>query len=96
MARHSDVASPPYHASSSLAKSRPSCQFYSEGNGQRKFLLALYQLHLDEEALRETLEEQEMDVKAREEKIRQKQADDDEFFMEFGVMRIDSDYESSD
>ncbi|GJS98592.1 hypothetical protein Tco_0819762 [Tanacetum coccineum] len=56
----------------------------------------LHQLHLDEEALRETLEEQTMNEKAREEKIRQKQADDDEYFMEFGVMRIDSDYESSD
>nr|GEV04847.1 hypothetical protein [Tanacetum cinerariifolium] len=56
----------------------------------------LHQLHLDEEALRETLEEQAMDEKAREEKIRQKQADDDEFFLEFEVMRIDSDYESSD
>ncbi|GJU02870.1 hypothetical protein Tco_1113208 [Tanacetum coccineum] len=44
----------------------------------------LYQLHLDEEALRETLEEQAMDAKAREEKIRQKQADDDEFFLTFG------------
>ncbi|GKB47389.1 RNA-directed DNA polymerase, eukaryota [Tanacetum coccineum] len=55
----------------------------------------LHQLHLDEEALREILEEQTMDEKARE-KIRQKQADDDEYFMEFGVMRIDSDYESSD
>ncbi|GJY29972.1 hypothetical protein Tco_0405739 [Tanacetum coccineum] len=56
----------------------------------------LHQLNLDEEALRETLEEQTMDEKAREEKIRKKQADDDEYFMEFGVMRIDSDYESSD
>ncbi|GJY37458.1 hypothetical protein Tco_0422836 [Tanacetum coccineum] len=56
----------------------------------------LHQLHLNEEALRETLEEQTMDEKARAEKVRQKQADDDEFFMEFGVMRIDSDYESSD
>nr|GEV54604.1 hypothetical protein [Tanacetum cinerariifolium] len=57
----------------------------------------LHQLHLDEEALREILEEQTMDEKAREEKIRQKQYDDDdEYFMEFGVMRIDSDYESSD
>ncbi|GJY47201.1 hypothetical protein Tco_0436264 [Tanacetum coccineum] len=55
----------------------------------------LHQLHLDEEALRETLEEQAMDAKAREEKIRQKQADDDEFFLEFGMVRIDSDYESS-
>nr|GEV25913.1 hypothetical protein [Tanacetum cinerariifolium] len=56
----------------------------------------LHQLHLDEEALRETLEEQAMDEKAREEKIRQKQADDDEFFMEFRVVRYDSEYESSD
>ncbi|GKA30597.1 hypothetical protein Tco_0716902 [Tanacetum coccineum] len=32
----------------------------------------LHQLHLDEKALRETLEEQAMDKKAREEKIRQK------------------------
>ncbi|GJS21221.1 transposase, MuDR, MULE transposase domain protein [Tanacetum coccineum] len=53
----------------------------------------LHQLILDEEALRETLEEQTIDEKAREEKIRQKQADDDEYFMEFGVMRIDSDYD---
>nr|GEX15769.1 hypothetical protein [Tanacetum cinerariifolium] len=56
----------------------------------------LHQLHLDEEALRETLEEKAMDEKAREEKIRQKQADDEEFFMEFGVVRYDSEYESSD
>ncbi|GJX31343.1 hypothetical protein Tco_0241198 [Tanacetum coccineum] len=56
----------------------------------------LHQLHLDKEALRETREEQTIDEKAREEKIRQKQADDDEYFMEFGVMRIDSDYKSSD
>ncbi|GJU48571.1 hypothetical protein Tco_1218126 [Tanacetum coccineum] len=56
----------------------------------------LHQLHIDEEALRETLEEQAMDEKAREEKIRQKQAEDDEFFLEFGVVRYDSEYESSD
>ncbi|GKE46552.1 hypothetical protein Tco_1477810 [Tanacetum coccineum] len=56
----------------------------------------LHQLYLDEEALRETLEEKAMDEKAREEKIRQKQDDDDEFFMEFGVVRYDSEYESSD
>ncbi|GJV18993.1 ribonuclease H-like domain-containing protein [Tanacetum coccineum] len=43
----------------------------------------LHQLHLDEEVLRETLEEQAMDEKAREEKIRQKQTDDNEFFLEF-------------
>nr|GEV68337.1 hypothetical protein [Tanacetum cinerariifolium] len=53
----------------------------------------LYQLHLDEEALRETLEEQAMDEKARDEKIRQKQANDDEFFMEFKVVRYDSEYD---
>nr|GEZ89700.1 hypothetical protein [Tanacetum cinerariifolium]GEZ89704.1 hypothetical protein [Tanacetum cinerariifolium] len=41
------------------------------------------------EALRETLEEQTMDEKALEEKIRQKQADDDEYFMEF---RMDSNF----
>ncbi|GJT54196.1 transposase, MuDR, MULE transposase domain protein [Tanacetum coccineum] len=34
-----------------------------------------------------------MDEKAREKKIRQKQVDDDEYFMEFGVMRINSDYD---
>ncbi|GJZ09407.1 hypothetical protein Tco_0543690, partial [Tanacetum coccineum] len=50
----------------------------------------LHQLHLDEEALRETLEEKAMDEKAREEKIRQKQTDDDEFFMKFGVVKYDS------
>nr|GFA98047.1 hypothetical protein [Tanacetum cinerariifolium] len=55
----------------------------------------LHQLHLDEEALRETLEEQVVDAKAQEEKIGQKQADDDEFFLEFEMVRIDSDYESS-
>nr|GEU72926.1 hypothetical protein [Tanacetum cinerariifolium] len=56
----------------------------------------LHQLHLDEEALRETLEEKTMDEKTREEKIRQKQTNDDKFFMEFGVVRYDSEYESSD
>nr|GEZ07930.1 hypothetical protein [Tanacetum cinerariifolium] len=43
----------------------------------------LHQLHLDEAALRETIEKQAMDEKAREDKIRQKQADGDEFFLEF-------------
>ncbi|GJU08978.1 hypothetical protein Tco_1125408 [Tanacetum coccineum] len=52
----------------------------------------LHQLDLDEEALRETLEEKTMDEKAREEKIRQKQADDGEFFLEFGMVRYDSEY----
>ncbi|GJR75597.1 RNA-directed DNA polymerase, eukaryota [Tanacetum coccineum] len=55
----------------------------------------LHQLHLDEEALRETLEEETMDEKEREEKIRQKQDDDEEFFMEFGVVKYDSEYETS-
>ncbi|GJU48567.1 nucleotide-binding alpha-beta plait domain-containing protein [Tanacetum coccineum] len=48
----------------------------------------LHQLHLDEEALRETLEEQAMDAKARDEKIRQKQADDDEFFLKFRMREL--------
>nr|GEY58016.1 hypothetical protein [Tanacetum cinerariifolium] len=56
----------------------------------------LHQLHLDKEALRGTLEKQAMDAKARKKKIRQKQTDDDEFFLEFRMVRIDSDYESSD
>nr|GEU90804.1 hypothetical protein [Tanacetum cinerariifolium] len=50
------------------------------------------ELHLDEEALRESLEEKTMDEKTQEEKIRQKQAEDDEFFLEFGVVRYDSEY----
>ncbi|GKE09866.1 hypothetical protein Tco_1413417, partial [Tanacetum coccineum] len=53
----------------------------------------LHQLHLDEEALRETLEEEARDEKEREEKIRQKQSDDEEFMLEFGV-KYDSEYES--
>ncbi|GKB32276.1 hypothetical protein Tco_0871677 [Tanacetum coccineum] len=53
----------------------------------------LHQLHLDEEALKETLEEQARDEKEREEKVRQKQAEDEEFVLEFG-RKFDSDYES--
>ncbi|GJY43796.1 hypothetical protein Tco_0432009 [Tanacetum coccineum] len=53
----------------------------------------LHQLHLDEEALRETLEEQARDEKEREEKIKQKQAEDEEFMLEFG-RKLYSDYES--
>nr|GEY36393.1 hypothetical protein [Tanacetum cinerariifolium] len=41
-------------------------------------------------------EEQAMDEKAREEKIMQKQAEADEFFWEFRVVRYDSDDDSSD
>nr|GEX91020.1 hypothetical protein [Tanacetum cinerariifolium] len=43
----------------------------------------LHQLHLDEEALRETLEEEAREEKERKEEIRQKQADDEEFMLEF-------------
>ncbi|GJU34985.1 hypothetical protein Tco_1183339 [Tanacetum coccineum] len=53
----------------------------------------LHQLHLDEEDLKETLEEQAMDEKEREEKIRQKQTDDEEFMLEFG-RKFDSDYDT--
>ncbi|GJW83239.1 hypothetical protein Tco_0156384, partial [Tanacetum coccineum] len=52
----------------------------------------LHQLHLDEEALRETLEEETRDENEREEKIRQKQADDEEFMLEFWV-KYESEYE---
>ncbi|GJT64270.1 hypothetical protein Tco_1015750 [Tanacetum coccineum] len=53
----------------------------------------LHQLHLDEEALREILEEEARDEKEQEEKIRQKQVDDEEYYLEFGV-KYDSKYES--
>ncbi|GKD21553.1 hypothetical protein Tco_1223256, partial [Tanacetum coccineum] len=47
-----------------------------------------------EEALREILEEEEArDEKEQEEKIRQKQADNEEYYLEFGVVRYDSEYE---
>ncbi|GJY58713.1 hypothetical protein Tco_0458605 [Tanacetum coccineum] len=58
--------------------------------------MELHQLRMDEEALRETLEEEAMNKKAQDEKIRQRQAKDDKFFLEFGVVRYDSEYESSD
>ncbi|GJS12038.1 hypothetical protein Tco_0368834 [Tanacetum coccineum] len=48
------------------------------------------------EALRETLKEEAMNKKAQEEKIRQKQAEDNEFFLEFGIVRYESEYESLD
>nr|GEU97387.1 hypothetical protein [Tanacetum cinerariifolium] len=51
----------------------------------------LHQLHLDEEALRETLEEEARDEKEREEKIMQKQTDDEEFFMEFEEVILNGD-----
>ncbi|GJV47093.1 hypothetical protein Tco_1437305 [Tanacetum coccineum] len=47
-------------------------------------------------ALIDTFLKEVMDEKAHEEKIRQKQAEDDEFFLEFGVVRYDSEYESPD
>ncbi|GKC68522.1 hypothetical protein Tco_1101120 [Tanacetum coccineum] len=53
----------------------------------------LHQLHLDEVALRETLEKQASDEKEREEKIRQKQDEDEELMLEF-ERKFDSDYES--
>nr|GEX84003.1 hypothetical protein [Tanacetum cinerariifolium] len=56
-------------------------------------LSMLHQLHLDEEALKETLEEQARDEKERDEKIRQKQAEDEEFMLEFR-RKFNSDYES--
>ncbi|GKC49397.1 hypothetical protein Tco_1072142 [Tanacetum coccineum] len=43
---------------------------------------------MDEEALKEMLEEEAMSKKAQEEKIRQEQAENDAFFLEFGIVRI--------
>ncbi|GJY19310.1 hypothetical protein Tco_0390801 [Tanacetum coccineum] len=56
----------------------------------------LHQLCMDKEALKEMLEEESMNKKAQEEKIRQEQAENDAFFLEFGVVRYDSEYESLD
>ncbi|GJW08152.1 hypothetical protein Tco_1570575 [Tanacetum coccineum] len=56
----------------------------------------LHQLRMDEEALKEMLEEEAMNKKTQEAKIRQEQAENDAFFLEFGVVRYDSEYESSD
>ncbi|GKA96339.1 hypothetical protein Tco_0818434 [Tanacetum coccineum] len=50
----------------------------------------LHQLNLDEEALKETLEEQARDEKEREGKIRQKQTEDEKFMLKFG-RKFDSD-----
>ncbi|GKB99426.1 hypothetical protein Tco_0985563 [Tanacetum coccineum] len=55
----------------------------------------LHQLLIYEEALTEMLEEEAMNKKAQEEKIRQ-EAENDAFFLEFRVVRYDSDCESSD
>ncbi|GKB79387.1 hypothetical protein Tco_0946282 [Tanacetum coccineum] len=56
----------------------------------------LHQLRMDEEAPKELLEEEAMNKKAQEEKIRQEQAENDAFFLEFGLVRYDSDFKSSD
>ncbi|GJW32175.1 hypothetical protein Tco_0052207 [Tanacetum coccineum] len=56
----------------------------------------LHQLRMDEEALKEMLEEEAMNKKAQEERIRQEQAKNDAFFLEFGVVRYDSECDSSD
>ncbi|GKA27709.1 hypothetical protein Tco_0713877 [Tanacetum coccineum] len=56
----------------------------------------LHQLRMDEEAQKGMLEEDAMNKKAQEEKIRQEQAKNDAFFLEFRVVRYDSDCESSD
>ncbi|GJR72286.1 hypothetical protein Tco_1301854 [Tanacetum coccineum] len=56
----------------------------------------LHQLRMDEEAQKEMLEEEAMSKKAQEDKIRQEQAENDAFFLEFGIVRYDSEYESTD
>ncbi|GJW70915.1 hypothetical protein Tco_0127832 [Tanacetum coccineum] len=55
-----------------------------------------YSIRTRKEALKEMLEEEAMNKKAQEEKIRQEQAENNAFFLEFGVVRYDSEYESSD
>ncbi|GJR57426.1 hypothetical protein Tco_1499588 [Tanacetum coccineum] len=56
----------------------------------------LYQLRMDEGALKEMLEKEAMNKKAQEEKVRQEQAESDAFFLEFRVVRYDSEYGSSE
>ncbi|GKB60500.1 transposase, MuDR, MULE transposase domain protein [Tanacetum coccineum] len=69
------------HIGSSSSQTHEICDLYLTDK-------ELHQLHLDEEALRETLEEAAIDEKAREERIRQKQVDDDEFFFRiWGVVK---------
>ncbi|GKB05465.1 hypothetical protein Tco_0833660 [Tanacetum coccineum] len=75
------------HIGGSSSQTREICNVYLTEK-------ELHQLHLDEEALREILKEKAREEKAQEEKIKQKQADDGEFFLEFGVVRYNSDYES--
>ncbi|GJT59940.1 hypothetical protein Tco_1003473 [Tanacetum coccineum] len=86
------------------------CTFLKEGSEKdRKLHLSMYgkatqlerqmelhQLRMDEEALREPLEEEAMNKKAQEEKIRQEQAENNAFFLEFRIVRYDSEYESLD
>ncbi|GKF96681.1 hypothetical protein Tco_0292502 [Tanacetum coccineum] len=74
------------HISGSSSQTREICDVYLTEK-------ELHQLHLDEEALRETLEEEVRDEKEKKKKIRQKQADDEKFMHEFG-MKYDSEYES--
>ncbi|GJY95255.1 hypothetical protein Tco_0511616 [Tanacetum coccineum] len=69
------------------------------GTSQTDFPLTekeLHQLRMDEEALKEMLEEEAMNKKAQKEKIRQERAKNNAFYLEFGVVRYDSDCESSD
>ncbi|GJV49873.1 hypothetical protein Tco_1440085 [Tanacetum coccineum] len=53
----------------------------------------LHQLHLDEEALREILEEEAKGEKEQEKKIWEKQVDDGEYYLQFEV-KYDSEYKS--
>ncbi|GKA75794.1 hypothetical protein Tco_0782172 [Tanacetum coccineum] len=55
-------------------------------NSEPKACHELHQLRMDEEALKEMLEEEAMNKKAQKEKIRQEQAENNAFFLEFGVV----------
>ncbi|GKB33976.1 hypothetical protein Tco_0873377 [Tanacetum coccineum] len=76
-----------------LSMYRKSSQLQKQMDAKSK---EFHQLRMDEEALKEMLEEGAMNKKAQEEKIRQEQAENDAFFLEFGVVRYDSDCESLD
>nr|GEU48167.1 hypothetical protein [Tanacetum cinerariifolium] len=72
------------HIGGSSSQTREICDVYLTEK-------ELHQLHLDQEALREIVEEEEeaRDEKEREGKVRQKQADDEEYYLKFGVKVVE-------
>ncbi|GJV21759.1 hypothetical protein Tco_1370779 [Tanacetum coccineum] len=70
-----------------LSMYRKSSQLQKQMDAKSK---EFHQLRMDEEAIKEMLEEEAMNKKAQEEKIRQAQVENNAFFLEFGVVRYDS------